>query len=74
METGGAFHKSIVVTGVMRLRTPTAVTPNFTLASSGFEHKIKESLKWRKLHTEIDLRPLNPKEGFEQEIKIRYRD
>jgi hypothetical protein len=66
----GVFHRKVAVAGVIRLRMPTTVSPNFTLAGSRFEHKIKENLKSRKLHTEIDLRSLNPK-GFEQETKIR---
>jgi hypothetical protein len=32
---------------------------------------IKENLQWRKLCTEIDLRSLNPKEGSEQETKLK---
>jgi hypothetical protein len=32
---------------------------------------IKEHLQWRKLYTEIDLRPLNAKEGSEQETKLK---
>lgn len=32
---------------------------------------IKENLQWRKLYTEIVLRSLNPKEGSEQETKLK---